>query len=328
VTSAASAPTTTTTATAPGKLVLGGEYAVLDGAPAIVAAVQVRASARFGTDPSHVPMEVRSTRRLAEAELGVIEGDVVIDVTSLRAGEHKLGVGSSAAAAVACAGLIADAHGLAVESCRDRVFDWAFRGHAEVAPRGSGVDVAASTYGGVLKLRRTDAGLDIVPVTTPRELCMSIVFSGVSARTSDLLDLVHAFAERDAPAHEDAMRRLHEGAADFAAAFESGEPARVVTAARSYHDAMALLGHLAGAPIVEDRLAWIADAAARHGGAAKPSGAGGGDVAIGFFSSASDQSAFETVCRDRGFAIVEATLGGPGVRVNRAGERAEGGFAR
>ena len=68
-------------ASAPGKMLVGGEYAVLRGAPAIVTAVQLRAQARWVDahtdqsargldDPSPRFPEAAAARRIAEDTLG------------------------------------------------------------------------------------------------------------------------------------------------------------------------------------------------------------------------------------------------------------------
>ncbi|MEM1415365.1 MAG: hypothetical protein AAGH15_10705, partial [Myxococcota bacterium] len=59
-------------ATAPGKMMVGGEYAVLRGAPAIVAAVQTRATVRWQDEAGDATAsstrfpEAHAARRLAE----------------------------------------------------------------------------------------------------------------------------------------------------------------------------------------------------------------------------------------------------------------------
>ena len=77
-------------ARAPGKLVLSGAYVVLDGAPAIVAAVDRYAVADTSRAPDFVSDELR-------AAFGS-EQPPHVDVSALRADGRKLGLGSSAAA--------------------------------------------------------------------------------------------------------------------------------------------------------------------------------------------------------------------------------------
>lgn len=305
-------------ASAPGKLVLGGEYAVLEGAPAIVAAAQVRATASLGASGSErLPPEVVATRAELERAYGAVPGELTIDVEALRAGDRKLGVGSSAAAAVAAAAVLRAAQGadVASEAELDLIFSAALAGHRAIAPRGSGIDVAASTHGGVLRFEREGSDVRIRRLAFPASLLASVVYTGKEARTSSLLAEVDRLASRDPAAHRAALDRLALGAHAFAAAFESADVGAILEATSAYHEAMNALGRLAGAPIVEASLTTLARLAAEAGGAAKPSGAGGGDVAVAFFSMDSGRVAFEKKCRDQGFMVLELALGGPGVRL-------------
>ena len=115
---------------APGKLVLTGAYAVLEGAPAIVVAVD-RYAAVDVASPDDVDV------RALHDEAG-----------------RKLGLGSSAASMVASHG--ARAIGRGARTCdrtgvRARIFRDARTAHAQAQGGGSGVDVAASVHGGVLR---------------------------------------------------------------------------------------------------------------------------------------------------------------------------------
>ncbi len=311
-------------ASAPGKLVLAGEYVVLEGAPAVVAAVQTRATVTLGgpAAPS-LPPEVVATRALLESRFGAVSGGISLDVEALRAGDRKLGVGSSAAASVAAAAACLADRGIDPGSreALATILEAALGGHRAVAPRGSGIDVAASTHGGILRFERRGDGVFTQPLALPPALHLSVVFTGESARTSDLLDAVDAFASRSAASHRNCMSNLRRVAERFADAFAAGDVTRIVAEAAAYHDAMRSLGEAAGAPIVETRLATLAALAREHGGAGKPSGAGGGDVAVAFFDASAKRVSFERACRDRGFTVLDAKLGGPGVRLEP--ERAE-----
>ncbi len=76
---------------------------------------------------------------------------------------------------------------------------------------------------------------------------------------------------------------------------------------------MAALGEAANAPIVEARLRRIAELARAHDGAAKPSGAGGGDVGLAVFAGSDAARAFDRACTEAGFEVLEVELGGSGV---------------
>lgn len=312
------------TASAPGKMMLSGEYAVLDGAPAIVAAVQRRAVVRVvpegsadvarGLDHAEPRFpEVAATRALAERDLGfTLEGELGVDVSALRGAEVKLGLGSSAAAAAATAALMFAKAGR--EATDAELFDLAIRGHEEVAPQGSGADVAAAVHGGTIHylapIRQVRA------VLWPVGLVASVVFTGQAASTRELVGKVRALQASDRGRYDRNMRRLGAGAVALAKAFDAADLAAIVAAADDYGKAMGALGAAAGAPIVEERLTRIAALARDAGGAAKPSGAGGGDVAIAFFTDTEASGSFARACASEGFEVLDVDLGGPGARID------------
>src|SRR5262245_37809403 len=135
-------------ARAPGKVVISGAYAVLEGAPAIVAAVDryVTADARRTADA--VTPEVRAALGNRDAP--------AFDARALRRGDNKLGLGSSAAILVASLGAVAlrDLGPLSDDALAAQVFEPALAAHRAAQGGGSGIDVAASTYGGVLIAQR------------------------------------------------------------------------------------------------------------------------------------------------------------------------------
>ena len=129
---------------APGKLLLAGAYAVLDGAPALVVAVDRHAVADGSRRAESPTPEVLAALPADDAP--------DVDASPLREGAHKLGLGSSAAMLVASIGVSYARAGrdLGRHDVRDAIFADARRAHAQVQGGGSGVDVAASVYGGAL----------------------------------------------------------------------------------------------------------------------------------------------------------------------------------
>jgi phosphomevalonate kinase len=241
---------------APGKLVLTGAYAVLDGAPAIVVAVDRYAAA-----------DIRSPTQ--------------VDVRALydEAG-RKLGLGSSAAVVVATLAARAMARGEdpRYAAVRAEIFRAARGAHAREQKGGSGVDVAASVHGGVLRyvVQRGEAAIRAVDL--PSEVVLAAYWSGTSARTSDLRARVDALRARAA---DSAMfAALREAASDAAEAVDGGGARDFVERAAAFGRALDALGHAADAPIVPPAFAELARMAESEHGAFLPSGAGGGDVAI------------------------------------------------
>ncbi len=303
-------------ASAPGKALLCGEYAVLDGAPAIVAAVDRRVSVAWSAGAVSMPPEVEATLALAQGELGEVGPALTLDASELRRDDVKLGLGSSAAGAAAAAAAVFASHGRSIDdpATRRRVFELAFAGHASVAPEGSGVDVAASALGGFLRFARRGDEIDTATLSLPESLEIRLIWTGHAARTSDLVAKVRALQSRDPTRYRSRMDGLHGSAARFASAFASGRAHEVVAEAGAYGLAMAALGDEADAPIVDSHLREVASLAARFGGSAKPCGAGGGDVAIAFFDDADAASRFERACADAALQPVKVGWGAVGAR--------------
>jgi phosphomevalonate kinase len=302
-------------ASAPGKALLCGEYAVLDGAPAVVAAVDRRVSVAWSDDTPLMPPEVAATLALARTRCGHVPGALMVDASALRREKVKLGLGSSAAAAAATAAAVFATHDNELEDPRIAwsVFECALEGHASVAPQGSGVDVAASTLGGFLAFQRSN-GVEVQRLAAPSGLCIELVWTGHPARTSELVAKVVELRERAPADYGQHLARLSAVARDFVDTFEEGRAADVVRVAAAYASAMAALGDAAGAPIVEARLGRAMELASRVSGSAKPCGAGGGDVAIAFFDDSGAAEAFKLACRDEGLHPIEVSWGAPGVR--------------
>jgi len=303
-------------ASAPGKALLCGEYAVLEGAPAVVAAVDRRVRVDWTNERETMSPEVEATLRRAQAELGPAGRSLHVDASQLHQDRIKLGLGSSAAAAAAAAGAVFASHGydLADRGTLQRLFACAFEGHASIAPQGSGVDVAASTFGGFLRFERKDDRVDTRALTAPNELHIRLIWTGQAARTSELVKKVKALRRKDSSQYRACMERLVELSARFASAFEAGDAPSVVAGASAYCAAMKALGDAAGAPILEVRLERTAELAAGFSGSAKPCGAGGGDVAVAFFIELDAAESFELACKEEGLHPIDVSWGASGVQ--------------
>ncbi len=308
-------------ASAPGKLMISGEYAVLDGALAVVAAAGARVYARWGTErAAELPREAAATRRLAEQRVGPVAAELSIDASELRRAGKKVGLGSSAAASAAVAGAVLASHGqdLRDPAVQRRAFELALAGHKAIAPEGSGADVAAAALGGFVRFRLVGAKAEAERVPFPDALETRVVWTGQEARTSEFVRAVRAFEARDGAGFTRIRDELRDQASRFAEAIARADLTSIVAATHAYGQAMGELGRLAGVPIVTRELAEIARLAEAHGGAAKPSGAGGGDVAIALFPTREGAAAFDRACAEARceprLERLDLTLGAPGVR--------------
>lgn len=267
---------------APGKAIVCGEYAVLEGAPAISIAIDRYVVAKLGDGPGSPFVSAalaHAARALGDASLATLR--VTVDSKSLYEGDGKIGLGSSAAVTAAVVGL---AFAQASASLEDRahLFSIADAAHAEAqGVVGSGIDVATSIYGGAIRFQRTAGQApQITPVAWPDALLVGFVFSGQSASTPDLVGRVRNLRDRDEPRYAACMGALAEVARAFSAAIDASDAASAVAAIARWQPALAQLGLAADAPIVTPFFEFVAATAARHGAAAKPSGAGGGDLGI------------------------------------------------
>ncbi len=348
-------------AAAPAKLVLLGEYAVLEGAPAIVAAVdrEVRVTLspaegerwHFTSDlpdypTSHVLWSDDGLHIDVEAgkhdEWTVLPGTVIecvcgvadvrpatleplaIHIESgdlyVEASGTKLGLGSSAAVIVALATALRHhlhATGRLAEEPgpEDAVLEdlWI---NAEVQDgRGSGVDIAAATFGGMLAYQVADDALSVEPVSLPEDVVFATVWTGTPASTTSFLEGMAAFEERlpaDYAEHIAGLRALSERGLE---ACRADDAAAWLDVIRQWTPAMVALGKAADLPIVSAAHAALAEIARAGGCVYKPSGAGGGDVGLLFARSVDALAQTARMAEEAGYRGVPLHVRTDGVQL-------------
>lgn len=288
---------------APGKLVLTGAYAVLSGAPAIVVATSRGAVADGARTAAPTP-EVRAALGTAPAPH--------VDASSLFVGDRKLGLGASAAILVASLAVREGARGADLEDPQVRrlLFQRARDAHAASQSGGSGVDVAASVYGGVLEYVLGDPRIRTLPAETE----LAVFACGTSARTSELRGFVDRLAETEPSVHHACIAELTTIAEAAASAVRTGEREAFIGAVRQAARALARLGASAGVAIVPEGFAALEALAAAEGAAFCVSGAGGGDVAT-YIGSRRPGPAFVERALALGLFEIDVALDEKGVRV-------------
>lgn len=257
---------------APGKLVLLGEYAVLDGVDAIVAAVD-RGVVVDVTDGAGI-VTPTGDDRFVRAAIGDRPGRYVFSDQHPVDLPEKPGFGGSAAATVA-----------ACLACGRPGAD-AFAVHAAVQGGGSGIDVFASLHGGV---RWFPSG---EPVDCPPFVA---VWSGRSAATGPRVRRFLA-----SPARAAFVADLREIVAGF--------PERPFQTVRLAYARTCAMAAEAGLDYDLPVFHHLDALAAAHGGAAKPSGAGGGDIAVAFLPDLAARAAFEAACRASGLTPLPVSV--------------------
>ncbi|MDA3922705.1 MAG: hypothetical protein PF501_18810 [Salinisphaera sp.] len=330
---------------APGKLFLIGEYAVLDGAPALLTAVDRRArvqlspsqdgqwhlrAANLGIDdialgpdgalPTNTSTTMHDRLRVFDAVCRAIREQVGtalpalqidIDSSDFARGGHKLGLGSSAAVAAALT------HALGLAAGQDwsqaRLAQMAIDAHrAAQNGTGSGGDVAASVYGGLISYTRDRPP---TPLPWPDAVRGMAVVTGDGASTTDLVARVRRLAKRDERAYHEAIDRL--AALADKAQHSLADSERFLQLADDYFQALAALDELADAGIVSPRHQQLHQLAASHRAVFKSSGAGGGDVGLLFVRTGDDERAVRRAFTAADAHILPLQLCAAGVRAEK-----------
>jgi phosphomevalonate kinase len=292
-------------ALAPGKVVLCGAYSVLHGAPAIVTAVDRYAEADGARQADWLTPEVR-------AALG--DRGPWFQSDALRSGERKLGLGSSAAVLVASlAAIELERRGpLSDRALAEAVYEPALDAHYRAQGGGSGVDVAASTFGGTLAFYRYGHATRIVPLLLPGDLRVEVWACGISSSTPEMLSRVRRLHDRDPVRHDELMSAQASVAEAALTALEKDDMAAFIRALAGQLDCLQRLGEASGANIVTAGCRELHSRAERENAAVIPSGAGGGDVLL-FFGTKPASAELLARVRETGHERLELGLEARGV---------------
>ena len=274
---------------APGKLVLVGEYAVLDGAPAVVLAIDrgVACDITPSADTVQITTPDADTRFVAPALEGASPGHYVFRSWNPVQLPGKPGFGGSAAACVAAC------------VAAGRPPTDALSIHHTVQGSGSGVDVLASIHGGMG--RCIDGEWTALPPIIP-----VVTFAGQSARTGPR---VQQYRRWSGPNHA----RFVEESTRLASRFEHAP----VDTFRQAWRRLTTMAEQAEVPYRTPAIDFIVNAAEALGGGAKPSGAGAGDCTVALFSRERDAVAFREQMDAAGFPCIAVSPAAGAHRVDR-----------
>ena len=327
---------------APGKLYLLGEYAVLGGAPALLRAVDRRVTVTLRTSTvesgwtltapelgierlalghdAAIPagLSEASARQLqlfnevrsavnAFAPAPTSAFAITIESSEFLYGGHKLGLGSSAAVAVALTATLAASRG--IELTPAALFTLSASAHsAAQGGKGSGGDIAASVYGGHILFRK---GSEPHCVNWPDNLELFAVTTGAGSSTVDLVSRVAEYAGRNPVEYERAMSHLSSLAAQTEQAVNDADT--LLDLADEYFRGVEALDSHAHAGIVMERHRELRKIAASCGAVFKTSGAGGGDVGL-VFAKLDSTGHLQSVFTEAGATVIPVPFSSDGVR--------------
>jgi phosphomevalonate kinase len=289
-------------AKAPGKVVLSGAYAVLEGAPCIVTAVDRYVCADSRKPAEHIAEEVRAAMAAPYPH---------IDASALRSGGRKLGLGSSAAIVVASLAAV-QTDDCETQGAKQTLFETAWNAHKRAQGGGSGVDVAAATFGGTLCYHfLPDRPGTMAPVTLPA-LHFEIWCCPNAASTRGYLEQVRHFKNKHAAAHNALFASLGSAARQAHEACLTGNTANWLQALRTQAQAFEELGQQAQISIFTPEVSALSTLAQREGAVVIPAGAGGGDLVL-YCSTKPPSSALIRARSGRQIEALDVQLGARGV---------------
>ncbi|MGX1133780.1 phosphomevalonate kinase [Streptomyces glaucescens] len=249
------------------------------------------------------------------AERGRSVSPVRVSVTSrLHRDGTKFGLGSSGAVTVATVDAVAAYHG--VELPPEALFRLAMLATARREPGSSGGDLAASVWGGWIEYRAPDRaavldlarrrgveealrapwpGFGLRRLPPPRGLALEAGWTGEPVSTASLAGRLRGGDWRGSLSQRRFLTGSDGCVRAAVQALEQGDDQELLRQVRGARQVLADLDDEVRLGIFTPRLTALCEAAEAVGGAAKPSGAGGGDCGIALL----DATAQEEISRMR-----------------------------
>lgn len=248
---------------------------------------------------------------------------------------RKLGLGSSAAVVVGVVAAVVDViteraevslsnsqkfawdseanrapHTASDTISREVLFKLSALAHFRAQGSGSGADVAAAVYGGLIRYTAFPASwmnqhlrsgssirqilqapwpcLSISKLTWPSSLSLFVGWTGQAASTSRLVAAITAFRSNHEAVFAGFLKDSAKAVEKLLDGLETQQSDVILESLKLNRKALAELGNSAGVRIETDELKVLADLAESWGGAGKPSGAGGGDCGIAVMNRGQD----------------------------------------
>lgn len=304
------------TASAPGKLMIVGEHAVLYGQPCIVTAVnaRLRVTVRHSEErQSRIDVPPYVNTRFVDAALARARErwriHTPVDIQTASDFPPTYGFGSSAAVVVATLKALAVLWEKHVDNTE--LFQMARDVVIKVQGVGSGFDVAAAIWGGTIYF--ADNGSVIEPLNG-LSLSMIIGYTGEKADTTQLVSEVASKRAQYPERVDRIMQAIGQYVDQGKKSLVEGEWDRVGKIMNFVQEYLRDLGVSSGA--LENLIKAARDAGALG---AKLSGAGGGDCMIALVTKESRESVAAAI-RSVGGQVLNVDMGAQGVRLEPAGE--------
>jgi mevalonate kinase len=307
---------------APGKVILFGEHAVVYGEPALALAVSLRFRMRVERRMSPRARTHRVDGHRAEGRhhayfmhaLGANWTGAPLDIATGSDIPSASGMGSSAALAVSLLGALTELGGGRIEDHREHIARAAFATEYGVQGRASPTDTSTATFGqGILlakqampgllmHVRRGTAEWFVHSIKVPR-LNIVVGYTGEKSGTADMVGRVRQAYEANASVR-DTIKEIGRLAMDGLAALEREDVAELGALMDRNHRLLCDLG------VSHPKLDRLVEAARPHSYGAKLTGKGGGGSMIAITDEPDEVA---RAIKDAGGEPYIARIGVPGV---------------
>lgn len=242
---------------------------------------------------------------------------IILESELSSAEKVSLGLGSSAAVVVGVIKALLEWNGISYHQAL--LFKLAYLAHYRVQGSGSGVDIAAAVYGGVILYESVDikhvlkeakheklndgniyrianskwSGGGVMPLKLPDAINCVVFWTGEKASTVDYIKRFYLMAGKENKVIESFLTRTRNNVKNLEMACQKNDASSFFDAINNQRRTLLDLEHMLELKLESEKHTIFSNAMAQIG-AAKFSGAGGGDCAIGFYKP-TDQSAIEQI---------------------------------
>lgn len=317
---------------APGKLMLFGEYAVLEGEPCLTTAVNRRMTVRVTRAKTQQfvlhakDLKIDNYKRSLE-DLGNGEGpkDVRFAETVVRnffqqfpqkkpgviiethaPFSKNFGFGSSAATTVALSYALTTL--FSVSLSKKELFDFAYKTVLDVQHAGSGFDIASSLYGGVLYFLSGGKKIEQVKV---EDFPLLVGYTGVKADTVSFIQVFNEKKKNNQKLYKDTCHAIGNAVKK---AKKTIENENWQEAGNLMNENQRLLSVFSVSTPMLDKLVGMVNKNGAYG--AKLSGAGGGDCMIALVSDRKREVVKQAI-ENAGGSVIDVSVEKEGVRIEK-----------
>nr|WP_053071864.1 phosphomevalonate kinase [Ornithinibacillus contaminans] len=233
----------------------------------------------------------------------------------------KYGLGSSAAVVVGVITAILQHH-LYDKPDPSLVFQLAAISHVKAQGNGSGADVAASTFGGILnyasfqaewlrtQYKQANSIMELLhmdwpyyqvkPIALSEDVHLCIGWTGSPASTGNLVERILRLRTSKPTAYQAFLQSSEAAVMMFLNGLENNDFTAIKQGIKQNRAALVTVGKEAHTELETTVIKTLCDLAEEFGGAAKQSGAGGGDCGIAFMPSAESAKKLAEAWRQQG----------------------------